>query len=70
MIGVHVGDVVLDASPCVHLRGKGRKRTFRTLVDIHGSGHSRLASAQSLTGCRRAFATQPQRADDDALQRQ
>jgi len=26
MIGVHVGDVVLDASPCVHLRGKGRKR--------------------------------------------
>jgi site-specific recombinase XerC len=26
MIGVHVGDVVLDASPCVHLHGKGRKR--------------------------------------------
>ena len=26
MIGVRVGDVVLDASSCVHLRGKGRKR--------------------------------------------
>ena len=26
MIGVQVGDVVLEASPCVHLRGKGRKR--------------------------------------------
>jgi site-specific recombinase XerD len=26
MIGVQVGDVVLDASPCVHLHGKGRKR--------------------------------------------
>jgi site-specific recombinase XerD len=26
MIGAQVGDVVLDASPCVHLRGKGRKR--------------------------------------------
>lgn len=28
MIGVQVGDVVLDASPCVHLHGKGRKRRF------------------------------------------
>ena len=26
MIGVQVGDVVPEASPCVHLRGKGRKR--------------------------------------------
>jgi site-specific recombinase XerD len=26
MIAVHVGDVVLDASPCGHLRGKGRKQ--------------------------------------------
>jgi site-specific recombinase XerD len=26
MIGIQVGDVVLDASPCVHLHGKGRKR--------------------------------------------
>ena len=26
MIGVQVGDVVLDAAPCVHLHGKGRKR--------------------------------------------
>jgi site-specific recombinase XerD len=26
MTAVQVGDVVLDASPCVHLRGKGRKR--------------------------------------------
>ena len=35
---------------------------FRTLVDIHGSGDSRLASAQWLTGCPRAFAAEPQRA--------
>lgn len=26
MIGVRVADVVLDAAPCVHLRGKGRKQ--------------------------------------------
>ncbi|MGB5734256.1 MAG: tyrosine-type recombinase/integrase [Thiohalocapsa sp.] len=26
LIGVQLGDVVLDASPCVHLHGKGRKR--------------------------------------------
>jgi site-specific recombinase XerD len=26
IIGVKVGDVVLDESPCVHLRGKGRKQ--------------------------------------------
>lgn len=26
MIGVQVGNVVLDAAPCVHLHGKGRKR--------------------------------------------
>lgn len=26
LIGVRVTDVVLDASPCVHLRGKGRKQ--------------------------------------------
>ena len=26
IIGVQVGDVVMDGSPCVHLRGKGRKQ--------------------------------------------
>ena len=26
IIGVKVGDVVMDESPCVHLRGKGRKQ--------------------------------------------
>jgi site-specific recombinase XerD len=26
MIGVRIADVVLDAAPCVHLRGKGRKQ--------------------------------------------
>ena len=39
LIGVRVGDVVLEASPCVHLHGKGRKqRTIplwnSTLVEI------------------------------------
>jgi integrase len=26
IIGVKVSDVILDESPCVHLRGKGRKQ--------------------------------------------
>lgn len=68
MIGVQVGDVVLDASPCVHLHGKGRKRRSVPLWTGTVQAVRAWVRRNPLTGEHGAPAAQPQRTGDDTLQ--
>jgi Site-specific recombinase XerD len=69
IIGVKVSDVVLDESPCVHLRGKGRKATHDTFMEKYDSGNPGLAGTQSIIEGRCCIAAKQGRSCHDALQR-
>jgi site-specific recombinase XerD len=67
--GVKVGDVVMEESPCVHLRGKGRKQRSIPLWTKYGSGNPGLAGTQPKIGGRCRIAAKPGESYHDALQR-
>jgi hypothetical protein len=69
IIGVKVGDVVMDESPCVHLRVKGRKQRTTPLCKKYGSGNPGLVGSQPNVSSQCRITAKPGGSCHDALQR-